>query len=823
MAEQYKIELGIGLKDSDFGEIKKKIQSLEGDSIKLKVDAETKELTNTIREALNSLSKGTKNALTLDTSSIEKSLDRLSDTITDIKTSLGAFDSKSGMKDLLSSINQIAKALGKAENESDSLIKSLSALSKKDLSFNLGIDMGKKNNNMIAYGRAARKQVIPELESQIKYLENLFGGQQATMSKLASQGNKIGFDIFTDFGDFNADSAIKKMEAMEKYINSLKKLAALDDVKLDGFNEQFSKGATELINDIAGVDNAIDKAGDVPEKIKNLFGGSVDGENITRQLDSVVANLGEIKTAIQGLSSGISIDGLTQSFDRLSDTIEKLVQNCTTAKKAINDSLGSLGGSTGQNENSIKNINNDLKQVTVTADNTADAVESIQNAMSGMKFNNSSIEAVTKYLKEMDIVIKEITAKKGKNFDITVKGINSVGEAVDVVRRFNTETGNFEIISTKISKPFKEGEDAARKFRTEVEQAKNIKLDIELGTYDNQMSGMLDKFNRLSGASKELYDSVEDVKIAYKAMEDALDGTGDEVADRERLIQAEERYAKALEKTNNLIRIQAREDKFDADNLRLDDDRQVFQSKIDAWLTKNSAATKKFGATMLDLKAKAENCDRVTLNHLEKQFKKVDNAAEKAGLKMQSSFDKIKSKFKEYMAYFSVAEVFMYVEQGLREMFNTVKEIDTAMTGLYRVTDLTATEYDALFNNMISSAKEYGATLNDIINATTDWVRAGFDANTSLGLAEVTTMYQHISDLDYDTAAENLITAYNGFKDELNGAFDGDTVGAVNYIADILNELDNNYAATSAGIGEALTRSASALDLAGNSIQETAG
>lgn len=33
----------------------------------------------------------------------------------------------------------------------------------------------------------------------------------------------------------------------------------------------------------------------------------------------------------------------------------------------------------------------------------------------------------------------------------------------------------------------------------------------------------------------------------------------------------------------------------------------------------------------------------------------------------------------------------------------------------------------------------------------------------------------------------------------------------------------NNYAATSAGIGEALTRSASALDLAGNSIQETAG
>jgi TP901 family phage tail tape measure protein len=165
----------------------------------------------------------------------------------------------------------------------------------------------------------------------------------------------------------------------------------------------------------------------------------------------------------------------------------------------------------------------------------------------------------------------------------------------------------------------------------------------------------------------------------------------------------------------------------------------------------------------------------------------------------------------------------MYTEQALREMFNTVLEIDTAMTGLYRVTDLTTSQYDVLFNNMISSAKEYGATLNDIINATTDWVRAGFEADTALGLAEVTTMYQHISDLDYDTAAENLITAYNGFKDELDTAFSGDQVAAVNYIADIFNELDNNFAVTSAGLGEALTRSASALDLAGNTIQETAG
>ena len=89
------------------------------------------------------------------------------------------------------------------------------------------------------------------------------------------------------------------------------------------------------------------------------------------------------------------------------------------------------------------------------------------------------------------------------------------------------------------------------------------------------------------------------------------------------------------------------------------------------------------------------------------------------------------------------------------------------MTELYRVTDLTSQQYDALYDNMIASAKEYGATLTDVISSTADWVRLGFDASTANRLTEITAMYQHISDLDNDTAVENLVTAYKGFQDEL--------------------------------------------------------
>ena len=328
---------------------------------------------------------------------------------------------------------------------------------------------------------------------------------------------------------------------------------------------------------------------------------------------------------------------------------------------------------------------------------------------------------------------------------------------------------------------------------TKAKLAKSIKLDIELGNVDNQMDTMRVKFNSLSDANRELRNSFDATEDAYKAMINASKAnSGDEVADRERLIQTEKKYAAALEKTNNLIKQQARIDSMAEAAEKLADKKTALQLDMASYLKENSRAANEFGDEIKRLSSLLDNVslDDAGVNKISRTFKNLTKEIKNAGKDGLTVFDKLKSKAKEYMTYLSAAEVFMWIEQGMREMFNTVLEIDTAMTGLYRVTDLTASQYDTLFDNMISSAKEYGATLNDVINATSDWVRAGFDADTALGLAEVTTMYQHISDLDYDTAAENLITAYNGFKNELNGLFGGDEVAAVNYIADIFNELD---------------------------------
>lgn len=261
-------------------------------------------------------------------------------------------------------------------------------------------------------------------------------------------------------------------------------------------------------------------------------------------------------------------------------------------------------------------------------------------------------------------------------------------------------------------------------------------------------------------------------------------------------------------------------------SLKLDNSKKTLGLQIDAWMSKNTAAIDEFGNRLNGIKARIEDVnDDASLGALRSEFQQTTLEAQAMGKATMSIGDRLKQQAKEYGAYVGVAALTAAGTQALRMMGQNVLEVDTAMTGLYRVTDLTAQQYDKLYADMISHAKEYGTTLTDTINATSDWVRAGFDADTALGLADITAMYQHISDLDYGEASKNLLTAYKGFEETFSADFGADSAGvlsSVEHVADAFNELDNKFSVTSAGLGEGLARSASALQLAGNSFEESA-
>ena len=250
-------------------------------------------------------------------------------------------------------------------------------------------------------------------------------------------------------------------------------------------------------------------------------------------------------------------------------------------------------------------------------------------------------------------------------------------------------------------------------------------------------------------------------------------------------------FETVLSKVNNSLSSISAQSKTFASDLQI----VTLDNKMQVWLEKNSRATKNFGTQIKELRNRLSELrasGRATtaqLNSLEMEFKEVKLAAIGAGQVGKSFTDTFKAGFRSISNYVSISSILYQSISGLKQMYQNVVKIDTALTGLYRVTNLSDSEYKNLYDEMTKSAQKYGATLSDIIDGTTTWVKLGFDAGTSEKLSEVTTMYQHVTDLDTDTAITNLITAYKGYQDELLKATNGDQVAAVERVTDIFDKL----------------------------------
>lgn len=565
-----------------------------------------------------------------------------------------------------------------------------------------------------------------------------------------------------------------------------------------------------------------DKYNEITVAIQRMEGASsdtfVDEQNNVKKLisefKSLVSeykNAENVSTKMKGtdLQSGVNIalndlkkfEAEAKDYPKLVNTVNKLKESLnevgdTSSLNAFNDQLRVARSELAK-----------IKSETAAANRT----EKVGINVSGLQSKIADLQRISP---EIDKFEAEIDGAK-----VSVQSLLSDLKQVNTQSDFSVVNSKWKAFTDAVKAAGIAVTETATKARTAL--ANDIKFDIEVGNFDNEIDTMIANFNSLSDANDDLRRSYDATKDAYKAMMDAADAnTGDEVADRERLIQAEKEYAAALEKTNNLIKKQARADRVAEAKQRLEDNRELFQGKIDAWMEKNSAATKKFGAQLLDLRAKAENADQVELNHLEKEFLKIDRAADKSGLKMQSLGDQIKSKFKEYMAYFSVAEVFMYVEQALSSMFEQVKLIDSAMTELKKVTDETDASYDRFLTNAASRAKEIGTTIDGLVSSTADFARLGYDFADAQGLAEVANIYAVVGDEveGVEGATQSLISTMAAFKDEMNGLDDADFALS---IVDKLNEVANNYSITSGGLGEALQRSASSLQTGNNTLDES--
>lgn len=348
------------------------------------------------------------------------------------------------------------------------------------------------------------------------------------------------------------------------------------------------------------------------------------------------------------------------------------------------------------------------------------------------------------------------------------------------------------------------------------EKQSNVDVDSKYNKINNPSEDLTKAYNVYKNAKKNLFDTENfaDNVVAVNQYNAALETVKNQLS----IVANKERDAATAAKAEASAQKEA------AAAMQLRSKANNLSMSMDAWLKRNSAAAKTFGGQIRSLQAELKSCDATRFSGIQSEFKTITTQAEIIGKTGLSMGDRLKMQFTKLSSYFGAASVIATGMQAVKEGFQNVLDVDTKLTELYRVTDFTSSQYSDVYDTLTTSAQKYGATLTDLISQTADWSRAGFsDPDTAARLSEITSVYQHIADLDAKTSMENLLTAYKGFEPQLKKQFGGDAAAAAEHIADVYNEIDNNYATTAADIGEAVKRSASALSLAGNSLEETAG
>lgn len=178
----------------------------------------------------------------------------------------------------------------------------------------------------------------------------------------------------------------------------------------------------------------------------------------------------------------------------------------------------------------------------------------------------------------------------------------------------------------------------------------------------------------------------------------------------------------------------------------------------------------------------------------------------------ETFFEASARKMKEISSYITGMGLISRGMQEIRQGITYVREIDSALTELKKVTDETEEGYDRFLQTASKTAAKVGSTVKDVVSSTADWARLGYSMEDAANLAESTSVLMNVSEFtSINNATSALISTMQAFgyaaKDSM-------------HVVDIMNEIGNNYAVSSDGIATALQDSASSLMAANNSYQE---
>ena len=156
----------------------------------------------------------------------------------------------------------------------------------------------------------------------------------------------------------------------------------------------------------------------------------------------------------------------------------------------------------------------------------------------------------------------------------------------------------------------------------------------------------------------------------------------------------------------------------------------------------------------------------------------------------------------QVLSFFTITGAIQLFRRAIDSAFETVKELDEAMTEIAVVSDFSVGDMWKQLPRFTEQANQLGKSIRDVYGATTLYVQQGLDLDNSLKLANETLKMAAIAGMDASDATDAMTSALRGFNMELNET-------SAQKVNDVYSELAAISAADTQEISTAMSKVAS--------------
>lgn len=533
---------------------------------------------------------------------------------------------------------------------------------------------------------------------------------------------------------------------------------------------QVPKPSKSQLNEYDKVQKSIEDAYNAASKMKENVSGALS--NISRDLSSELQNtvntLGEINPL--------------ENFDDANVLGEWLNQN-----KAIIDSWNTLEKKI---QDVLKLSNNTAETYSATMSNTDFAskmskdLDKIKNKFNDV-FSGDQLVAYNSLIEALDKKIQNINSGSS-NYNV-----ENIQEIINAMKALNETTDRFTNINKSVNN--------LDKLLNTLEAAKKntVNRGGQGDEYYNKITDLIARIEKLKNEQKDLTTGPNKKIGEFLGKIESISKEVDELKKKTSDFKGMDNIAGSAEKLGS---------KFDD---------LIF--KIQDFIDKNSRINQDSGlsAEFNKLMMSVQNADRSakSLNELTARFNSLKSVVMSKGLTGRSLGDELSFIASKIGLKAMIGGATYQALNYLKQMVSVVKELDTGMTNLKRVSEETESTYQKFMTSAANQARDLGSTMQQVIDATTDFSRLGYNLKEASELANNALMYSNVGDLDINTATDDIVSSMKAFNIAAEDSIK---------IVDTFNILGNKYALASADVGQGLRESASALATANNTMEESA-